>query len=398
MELIIQTFGGFNISFGSKPAPDISIRRGKMRSVLEFMLAHHKRPVSSEELIDILWTDDECADPYNSLKTTIHRLRKMLASNGNEFQYIVFSNGTYSWNPALNLTIDSADFEKKLIRARDVSISDDERISLYKDALAYYKGEFLRGESGELWLTNFRHFYRRMYLTAVDELAALYEKQSAFEEEASLYNEAIKIEPYEESLYAQQIKLLVQNGEYALAKKQYLSIEKLLQKEFDTEPTAELQGLWLEINQTNQYQCAALDELKTHFDNGAARERPMFCGPETFKRIYSYDKRLDERMQFSVFLGLISIEIADDYYDNDKLRSVTKILRRIMMNNLRACDIICHYSANQFVLLLTTTTDKYKMTPLDRIKRLFNQEPDAVGVKLYVEAIAMGENKTDIFT
>jgi len=389
----IRTFGGFDISFGEKLLSDASIRRGKMWIALKYLIANHKRPVQADDLIGILWPEDDCVDPANSLKNLIYRLRKILANFGGEgadLQYIGFSQGAYSWNPNAKCVIDAAEFEKYLSQARDLGKDVEVRADLYKKAIGLYRGEFLQGEGTDLWLINFTNYFRRLFYGAVYELADLYEGQAAFEEAVLLYNEAIKVDPYEESLYARQIRILIHLGEYTMAKQQYRNIERLLRKEFAAKPSAQLQSLRLEIGKATEKQLVDLNEIKTNLDNDIVQKNAIFCGPETFRRLYTYDKHKDERMQFPAFLAMVTVE-QTPRKDDEQLRTTMKVLRQIMIRTLRKCDIVCQYSVNQFVLMLTVTDEKNRMAALYRIQRLFQKEMGSDKVALQLQAVPMGE-------
>jgi len=394
-KLKVKTFGGFDIFFGNHALSDKIIRRGKAWITLKFLIANYKRSVSTEELIDMLWGDsDSCDDPLNSLKNIVYRLRKTLAEYNKDIQYIGFSQGMYSWNPSVKCEIDAAEFEILLNKARDDSTDIEERIELYKETLSLYGGEFLRGEGNEIWLINFTNYYRRLYLNAINELAAIYEQQVAFEEIALLYDEAIKIEPYEEAFYTQQIRILINIGDYILAKRQYQNIEKLLRRDFGAQPSPELRNLYLEIGKTADSNHINLTQIKTTLDNNLDNKSAIFCGPETFKRIYCYDKHLDERIQFPVILGLVSVQFGDEnFMDSNESRTIMKTLRQIMVRTLRQCDIICQYSTNQFVLMLTAADVENKMSALNRIQRLFNNEVKTHDATLHMQAITLDEDE-----
>jgi DNA-binding SARP family transcriptional activator len=392
-KLNIRTFGGFDIVFEDKHLSNSPMRRGKIWMALKYLIAHHKRPVLAEELIEILWPDGNCSNPSVLLKNLIYRLRKILTHYYGNFQFIAYSQGQYSWNPAIEYIIDTVAFENLLAGAKDNGKDADERIKYYKNAIALYRGDFLRGESNDMWLVGYANYYRRLYLSAVDELADLYEQQTLFEEAINLCAEAIKIEPYEERLYVLQIRLLIYIGEHTLAKQQYQRIEKILKSEFDALPGTELLNLRLELGSTDGEQ-ADLEEIKSGLDNNIIKKTAIYCGTETFKRIYCYDKHLDERMPFPVFLAMITVQINADTAENkENLRPVMKTLRQIILHNLRQCDVVCQCSANQFMLLLTATNENNKMAPLIRVQKLFEKEFPPSGVKLHTQAVAMGDKK-----
>ena len=391
MRVVIQTLGRFSVSIDGHPLPGSSVRRSKVWTALKYMIAHYKRPVSSEELIDVLWPDQDCSDPSNSLKSVIYQLRKMLSDCGGEFRYVVYSQGLYSWNPAVDISADAAVFENTLLTARETCGENIEnRAALLRKAIGIYRGEYLSGEAGELWLMNFRNYFRRLFLGAVHELADILKLQSEFEEAVLLLGEAIEAEPYEELLYSRQIELLILIGEYAHAKRQYKSIERLLRKEFDAEPSAEFKGLWHDIAKTAESRSADLDEVKTDLESNV-KNNAILCGPETFKRIYSYHRYLNQRIQMPAFLGMMSIAlIASSKEQDEAMRDVTKALRRIMLRTLRACDVICQYSADRFVLMITGAEEKHKMAPLIRIQKLYEKEDCSNGVTLSMQVADVG--------
>ena len=394
MKVSVGTFGGLKIAIGSSSLTEESSRRSKTWTALKYMIAHSKRLVSPEELIDVLWPDQDCSDPHNSLNHVIYRLRRLLSNCTGGIQCIIFAQGMYSWNRDLELEIDAAEFEDTLIEARASSCGADERAALMKKAVSIYAGEYLLGETGDLWLTNFRNFYRNLFLGAIKELADMQKQKSAYEEAVMLFDDAIKIEPYEESLYAQQIELLISIGEYARARQQYKIIEKLLKKEFFAEPSAELQGLWQEILNAADVRNASLGELKTLLDNNA-RKSAILCGPETFKRIYSYYVYLYERIQLPALLCMLSVDysnLPDDV--NANLHAGMKTLRQIMLRSLRASDIICQYSPGQFVIMITGADKEQDTAPLKRIKKTFEKESDAT---LSVQVMSIGDGITKVF-
>ncbi|MCL2665262.1 MAG: winged helix-turn-helix domain-containing protein [Defluviitaleaceae bacterium] len=399
-KICITTFGGFNINYGEKNLSDIPTRRSKMWLVLKYLITNHKRTVPAEDLINILWQEEDCPDPSGSLQKIIYRLRKALTEfyGDAKLQCINLHQGRYSWKPTADFEIDTVRFEALVSEARTPSKAENERTALYLKAIALYNGDFLRGESNDPWLTNFVNYYKRLYFNSVYELADLYESRSMYEEAVSVYNEAFKVEPHEESFYERQIRLLIDLGEYVRAKQQYNRIEHILKDEFDAKPGINLENLLHEMSRDNERQAAQaqdftdLNDIKHQFENISERKTAIFCGPETFKRIYAYDRYLDERMQFPVFLVMLSIQSPSLEKGAAKMRPMMKTLRHIVLQTLRQCDIVCQFSSNQFLLMLTATNDKNKMAPLVRIQKLFEKEAIADGSKLHMQATAMREH------
>ena len=353
--LQIRTFGGLHISFGEKMTL-VTGRHTKMWELLKYLLTCYPNPVTIEKLSEVVFHDDDAKDPAKNIRDIIYRLRKMLAQHGGDQDYIFFTNGSYLWNEAAECFIDFVEFNKFLREAEALGKSDAERIFSYNAAIDLYRGDFM-GEKWlimETWASNFAVFYKRLFLQAVDSLADLYEKQLDYERVISLYNKAILVEPYEESLYTNQIQSLIKNGEYALAKRQYLKIEKFFLKEFNIAPSQTLQLLHEEAIKADIRKPTALAKIKERFDETAAHTGPILCAPETFRQIYRFGRRTKERVKFPVFLGKMTISSDDEIHlTKADYEKAMKTIQSILLKNLRKGDIVCRFSPNQYLLMLT---------------------------------------------
>jgi len=362
-----------------------------MWKLLKYLLACHPTPVTLEKLIEAVWTDEENAsDPGKNVRDVIYRLRKAFQAIESEQEYILFTNGCYLWNPDVDCVLDFVEFGKFLREGDDKGRNEMERISSYEAAISLYKGEFM-GEKWsflETWASNFVAFYKRLYLQAIESLSDLYERRLDYESIIQLHNKALLVEPYEESLYARLIQVLIKNGEYVLAERQYRQMEKFFEREFDAPPPQTLQDLYEEAIRAGVRQPTALSRIKELFDERAEKIGPIFCAPDTFTQIYNYGKRIDERLMLPVFLCKITL-LSDGKIDLTKaeLENIMKILLRILISNLRKGDILCRYSPNQFLLMLTTVNSKNLQQGMERIGVFFKKEADSSQIRLETEII-----------
>ena len=366
-----------------------------MWELLKYLLAFYPNPVTTDKLIEAIWPDDDSAnDPAKNIRDIIYRLRKALAQNGGEQDYIFFTNGCYLWNAAADCVIDFVEFNKFLREADEQNKSDEDRIVSYNTAISLYQGEFM-GEKWSLmesWASNFVVYYRRLFLQAVDSLSYLYEKQLDYENVISLYNKAILIEPYEESLYARQIQSLIKSGEYALAKRQYRHIEKIFMKELQIAPSQTLQRLHDEAIRADIRKSADLTKIKERFDESTRHSGPILCAPDTFRHIYRFGKRADERVTIPVFLGKMTL-LSDEEKDITKaeFERAMKTVMRVLLDNLRKGDIVCQYSSNQFLLMLTTKKTSNIKEGIHRIDEYFSKEADLSHFYVETEIVPIGD-------
>ena len=396
--LHIHTFGGLVISYKKRKTSFLPGRNTKMWKLLKYLLASYPSPVSLEKLIESVWPDDDVLDTGKNVRDVIYRLRRTFLSLGSKQEYILFTNGCYIWNPSAVCKIDFVEFKEFLNKAEDLENSEEERIKYYNEAISLYRGEFM-GEKWsfvETWASYFVTYYKRLFLNAVESLSSLYEQRIDYESIISLHNKALLAEPFEESLYARLIQILIKNGEYAIAERQYRQIEKFFSKEFDAPPPQTLQDLYEEAVKASIRKPAALARIKELFDERAVNKGPMFCAPDTFTQIYSYGKRVDDRLMLPVFLGKVTLLGSGEAdLTKSELEKAMKTLLRILLYNLRKGDIICRYSPNQFLMMLTTTKNSNLRQGMQRIDSLFKQEADVQETRLEIEIVPLKDVKME---
>jgi len=388
--LSIRAFGGLHVSYKGRTEPLPVGRQTKMWDLLKCLLAFYPNPVPPDKLFEALWPDGNSDDPGKSVKNIVYRLRKMFLSCGSTQDYILFENGSYGWNPNAECFIDFVEFNKHLREAQAPEKSDEERISSYYAAISLYQGEFMgvKWSLLETWMSNFVSFYKRLFLQAVESLSSLYERRLDYENIIELHNKALLIDPHEESLYARLIQVLIKNGEYALAKRQYRQIEKLFVKELDTAPSQTLQSLYDEAHRAAVRHPDSLDKIKELFDDSALYNGPIFCAHDTFTQIYKYGKRADERTMFPAFLGKLSL-LNDSKRDFSKaeLEHAMKTLLRILLHTLRKGDIVCRYSPNQFLLMFAAMDAAALQHGMRRIELFFKEELKNTELRLKMEIL-----------
>ena len=121
----VKMFGKFSIEYKSKQLSYDDMRSEMVTKLLAYIVVNHSRVISVQELIDVLWVDDEIINPIGALKNLVYRLRNILKNKlGNE-QFILSSRGTYSWNPEYEIELDIENSEPILELNELINILDD---------------------------------------------------------------------------------------------------------------------------------------------------------------------------------------------------------------------------------------------------------------------------------
>ncbi len=153
-------------------------RRAKVRGLLSYLALRQGRPVRREELLETLWPDLERDAVLHNLNTTVYGLRHSLElGRGADSGYIHYEGDCYLLSADHVHWLDMDAFEAGIARARRQSQPDLAQ-TLYREALALYRGDFLADLDPDLvgaWAE--RERLRQLYLNAMEELGALCEGQ-----------------------------------------------------------------------------------------------------------------------------------------------------------------------------------------------------------------------------
>lgn len=374
-QLRINTFGSFQVSADDHVYYDTTSRKSKVYNVLSYMVVFGGQPIPAETLAEVLWPDEEVDDPVNELRDIIIALNKSLASFCGEQQYVMCDSNCYSWNQNIDVRIDYKEFVMILESARDTSKPFSERSTLYNAAIDLYRGPFLVDSAIGKWALRLTDHYRRLFLQAVDEVAELYRGESMLEEIIILYGKALASEPFEEQLYIKQIKAMINNGDYSRAQQQYRFYERILKREFGARPSRDMQQLWRDIDRATTIKAGSLDDVTRTLAPENGSRGASFCDSDTFRRIYLMDRRSEERIDFPVFLALITYSLSpntSEYVKDSKLKTAMKTMRQVLVSSLRTGDVVSQYSNCQFIVMLTVINADGGKSALRRMEGLFD--------------------------
>ena len=387
--LKIKTLGVFSVSLGDSAISDSSIRSQKLWKTFKYLLTNRHKMVSPEMLIDVLWADQMPDNPGKSLQTLVSRLRKKIDIDTDGDSHFLYLHGAYQWNPRLPIELDVAGFEQKITQAEEAE-DDNEKIGFLQQAVEMYQGDYLSESTSDAWVLPVRNHYKRLYVRTVLDLADAHMQNAAYNEVVRLCMKAVEHEQYEESIYEYLIQALIINDEIAEAQKQYQYYSELVQRAFGAKPSEEFlslsQGMWDAEGLESD-----LFDIKKRLDVETMRRGAFFCTSDTFNQIYQLDRRSSERLQFPVFLALITLAPKKtDLPEGRSLRGSVLALRQCLMRTLRRGDIVSQYSKNQFLLLLSAYIQKDAETALDRVDRMFADSPEAAGLELRTSLSQIG--------
>lgn len=390
--LRINMLGQCSLSVRGNTLDNSTIHSKKIWLLLEYLIINRNRDISQDELIEVIYPNENSANPLNALKTLIHRARSILDTleyvSGKNM--IVQRRGGYAWNPELNIEVDIDKFESKCQAAADTSLPDSERLTLLTDAINLYSGDFLLKNAGESWVIPLSTYYRSMFISAIDSALEILVAQNEYSEIVTICQKGISIDPYNESLYYNLMKALAGMNQPMAALAQYDSMLNLFYSEFGVTPSGEIKALYKELVKSSHSVELDLSIIKEHLREYDDSQGAFYCEYEFFKDVYRLEVRSMGRTGKPVHIGLITVNGPDNVQLPLKsLNTAMDKLKVCTQSSLRRGDTFSRYSVSQYILMLPTTTySNAELVTRRIVKRYYRENPRSKAVVSYsIQAI-----------
>lgn len=373
--LKIRMFGKFQIENENGMLNKENMRSEMLTRLLAYMVSHREKDMTAQELIDVLWPDDQSDNPSGALKNLMYRLRKLMNRTwGEDGRYIITGRGAYQLNPELVVHVDIEEFEeccRQVFNSEDPAVQQENG----KKAVELYQGMFLSELSSEYWVISIATYYHSIYLTMVKKLAALLEKEKQFTDVEEICAKAIQIEPLDEEIHCFLLRAMIADNKQKLASDHYKETVKLLYDSLGVRPSGEMETIYEELQKIQHDHESNIDiiqeELREEKTSGA-----FFCEYGVFRKIYALESRSGSRLGISVHLALVSLyldfQVSKDKNDYASLIGEgMKVLEDTLLKRLRSSDIVCRYSVNQFLVMLPACQYEDAKMVVNRLKDSF---------------------------
>jgi DNA-binding SARP family transcriptional activator len=388
--LEIFTLGHFLVRRGEQLFTEDAGRSRQLWKLFKYLFTYRSRATHPELLMEALYHEEEPKDPDRTLRNLVYRLRRLLASGlspGADPQYIVLSQGLYSFNLSSNYWLDAEEFMLLCCKAgKKAQKEPHAAINLYQMALSLYQGDYLPENLYDDWVITMRDYYHRIYLESVDELILLLKKAGRYSELRDVCEKAFLIDPLQEGLHIHFIESLLEEGKTCLAKTHYNYASSLLYREAGLKPSAEMRELYRRITSEakrdpqEKIRLLPGERLSPMQETGG----PFFFDPQTFVKLSRLEELRAERSEQTAFWGSLAL-VRNDYAwtDSNKMEEAMELLGDVLIKNLRKGDIICRWSNNQYYLMLMICAGQEQAEKaLERIKNHFLLSNSFSGVTL----------------
>jgi len=374
----VNMLGSFMIERNGCCIGDESNRMRKIWLLLAYLIYSRNYPISQDNYLALFRESerDEASDPNGRLKSMFYRARTLLnqiePSAGHD--WIVRKNGTYAWNTEIPLVLDSEEFES-LCRAAAAEQDKNNRMELYRRALALYRGDFLSKLSMEAWVTPISAYYHQMYLDTVEQALALMEEEQQWSNAVDLCEAALKIEPYSEDFYQHLMRCRIALGDRAGAVRAYEEMSELLFATFSVLPSDESRSLYREASREAEHPTLPAEGLREELQEEDEVNGALLCEYDFFRFLYQAQARAIHRSGDVIHVALFSVHgQAEKQLSRRSLDRAMENLTRLFVSSLRQGDVVSRCSASQIVVMLLQANYENSCAVCRRVLKTFNRQ------------------------
>ena len=228
----VYTLGRFELLCDEKPLRTAGKSQRKPLELLQCLCAFGGQAVHQDRLTDALWPDADGDAAAQALRTTLHRLRKLLQHE----QAVRHEDRQLSLDPGY-IWVDCLAFERAVMQAEAV-----DQASL-KHCMSRYKGHFLQGDPAP-WALSFRERLRAHYISLAERLGVTFEQNGDLTEAVDCYHRAFELEPVAETFCRRIMIIYDRLGRRAEAMAIYQRFGQSLRSRLGMNPTQETQALY----------------------------------------------------------------------------------------------------------------------------------------------------------
>jgi DNA-binding SARP family transcriptional activator len=173
--IVVDLLGTFRVIRAGREVTMDEWKRKKARDVFKVLAVHHRRPVTTDEIVRHIWGDDVPVEAcLPTLQNAVSAIRTALEPDLKPRQpssYLAFRDGSYTLDLGADARVDVEIF-KELLGLAYRTDAPDERRAILTQAVELYRGDLLPDDRFEPWTDFWRDEVRRMCSDAFDNLAA----------------------------------------------------------------------------------------------------------------------------------------------------------------------------------------------------------------------------------
>ena len=249
--LKISLFGCLHIAAEAAPAVKAT---PVSEALLAYLLLQPRRLCPREQVMAVFWGDQDQQSARKCLNSTVWRLRRALEpEEGQRGRYLISTDRGelgFNWTSDYWLDIECFAAQIEPILRKPVDTLQPQEVATVEQTLALYQGDLLEGYYTD-WALLAREQLRRLYLNTLAHLMHYYADNHSgpicLDKSLAYGQQILDLDPLREEIHRAMMKFYLQNGQRALAVRQYERCCELLERELDVPPMAETQLLFQQV-------------------------------------------------------------------------------------------------------------------------------------------------------
>lgn len=221
----------------------------RLLGLLAYVAVEGVRPHRRESLSALLWPDKPYSAALGNLRSALRDLRKALCERDSPSPCLLATSAEIYINRQSDYWLDVAAFEALLRSGR----GGDLGIETLEQAVELYRGPFLEdlvlsGSTGwEEWVLIKREACHRQMQRALSALVGRYETRREYERAIAWAQRAIELDPWQEEMHRQLMRLLALCGRRSAAIVQYRHCELIMRRDLGMQLSSETIALYEQI-------------------------------------------------------------------------------------------------------------------------------------------------------
>lgn len=223
----IQLLGGLKVQTGDRVIS--RFRTQKTAALLAYLAYFLERTHAREEIVELLWPDDEIENGQRSLRVSLASLRSQLEPPGTPFNSVLIADRrSIRLNPQV-ISTDVSAFEAAARAAAEIE-GDAERASALKQAVDLYRGPFLPGFYDD-WAIMERERLEQVYIEVLNRLPGALAEAGDLGSAIDYAHRRVAADSLSEEAHCELIGLLVKAEQFDAARSRFVEMERIFRDE-----------------------------------------------------------------------------------------------------------------------------------------------------------------------
>ena len=226
-------------------------RSGKTLTILKYLLANRRRPVSQDHLMGWLWPESNLKRARWSLNSAIHSLRKLLdgCSSALSTNCVTLEDGYYHLSETVRIWTDVDELDERYEKGR--RLEGEGRMPAaaveYEKAVELYRGDYLIEDLYDDWTMVERERLSNAYMDMLGKLALHYIEIGQYQESIRCGYRVLEKDRCHEDSYRLLMRCYARLGLRERALYQYMVCKRILGQEYNASPSPETRSLYASL-------------------------------------------------------------------------------------------------------------------------------------------------------